>query len=161
MINRPHCSLVVRDAEPRDIDDVYRVELLSFRSPYPRWYLEVLRALAGTMFLVADYCGLLVGYAVAIPRKSGVCHLASIAVDPKYRRKGIGSALLASIEHVCWSMGYDTVILEVEEGNEPAITLYRLFGYLELGMIPDYYGKGRHAHLMVKPLHPTPEAEDP
>lgn len=56
-------------------------------------------------------------------------YISAIAVDERHRRKGIGSLLLGhSIEnardHNCRN-----VLLEVEGGNEPAIGLYRKFGF--------------------------------
>ena len=148
------CSLLVRSAGSEDMDAVEAIEVSSFTNPYPRWFLELLLALAGGKFLVAELCGRIAGYAVAVTREGGVCHLVSIAVAAPLRGRRIGAALLASIEQLCVEDGAVAVTLEVEAGNEPAIRLYRGFGFLELGMLPDYYGPGRHAHLMAKPLCP-------
>lgn len=149
------CPLVTT-AGPEHLDEVYAIEVASFDRPYPRWYIKVLRELAGDLFLVALCGGRVAGYAVALPRRWRSCHLASIAVAPGYRRRRLGAALLASVEQLCWERGMRSVVLEVEATNAPALALYRAFGYLEAGLVPDYYGPGRHALLMIKPLEPAP-----
>lgn len=150
-------ALTIREAVRRDLDAVIAIEYESFNKPYPPWYLEVLLQMAGRYFLVAEHGREIVGYAVAVPLKSGACHLVSIAVAPQARRRGIGTAMLRELEKRCRSDGYRAIVLEVEYTNLAAQRLYIRNGYRYAEVVPDYYGAGRHALHMVKPLRPREE----
>lgn len=71
----------------------------------------------------------------------------NICVDPAHRRKGLGSALLSSIER---ALDHDNMTLMVEDKNVAAQELYRRHGYLSAGDLRDYYGRNRHGVLMQK-----------
>lgn len=71
----------------------------------------------------------------------------NLCVDPRYRRHGLGSALLSAIESV---LDHDSVTLMVEDKNVVAQNLYRRHGYLTVGDLRDYYGRNRHGVLMQK-----------
>jgi len=55
--------------------------------------------------------------------------LTSLAVDPKYRRKGLGRRLCKEAEALAKDWGYDEVLLKVESDNRKAQNLYRKVGY--------------------------------
>ncbi|GAB2551998.1 GNAT family N-acetyltransferase [Kribbella endophytica] len=73
--------------------------------------------------------------------------LLRIAVDPAYRRTGLGRRLLAAAldEHPT-----RTVLLEVAAGNEAAIGLYTGFGFTELNRRRGYYAGGEDAVVMQR-----------
>jgi ribosomal protein S18 acetylase RimI-like enzyme len=56
-------------------------------------------------------------------------YISALAVDEIHRRKGIGSLLLGYSLKRAKSQRCRNVVLEVEGGNEPAIGLYRKFGF--------------------------------
>ena len=86
-------------------------------------------------------------------REYRVLHLVSIAVLKEYRRRGIGSALLdATIREATADGGIVSVYLEVRVSNEPAIRLYRKFGFREVRRIRGYYRDGEDAYVMVRKL---------
>lgn len=59
--------------------------------------------------------------------------IANVAVHPDYRRRGIARALLQeALDHII-GWGGRTVMLQVENDNDPAITLYRTSGFHILG----------------------------
>jgi [ribosomal protein S18]-alanine N-acetyltransferase len=77
----------------------------------------------------------------------------NICVDPEYRRRGLGSALLRTIEQI---LDHDDMTLMVEDKNFGAQELYRQHGYLSAGDLRDYYGRNRHGVLMQKRrVHPA------
>ena len=145
-------ELVIREARQGDLDAVAAIEYASFSKPYPPWYLALLLQMAGRYFLVAEQGGEVLGYAVAVPLKTSACHLVSIAVAPQARKRGIGTRLLQVLEKRCVDAGYEAIVLEVEYTNLAAQRLYTRNGYRYAEVLPDYYGPGRHALHMVKPL---------
>jgi Acetyltransferases len=61
-----------------------------------------------------------------------------IAVDPAVRNQGIGGLLLQNAIMRAAHLGASRLHLEMREGN-PAATLYRRFGFVEVGRRPAYY----------------------
>lgn len=53
------------------------------------------------------------------------------SVDPKFRRKGIGEAMLNEIARYCRENDYCKITLEVRYDNHGAQRLYRRFGFSE------------------------------
>jgi [ribosomal protein S18]-alanine N-acetyltransferase len=61
-----------------------------------------------------------------------------LATAPDMRRRGVGAALLRSVEARARSEGAVSLHLEVREGND-AIKLYRRAGLNKIGQRRDYY----------------------
>lgn len=62
-------------------------------------------------------------------KKQSVMRCGGLAVDPQYRRLGIAKALYEAQLSYAKSLNVDCLMLEVIQGNEPAIALYKSFGY--------------------------------
>jgi GNAT superfamily N-acetyltransferase len=72
------------------------------------------------------------GEAVAVGRGSMTGHwlgVDGIRVHPSYRRRGLGTALLAALARWSGPLGGRRTYLEVLEENTPAVTTYRHLGY--------------------------------
>lgn len=67
------------------------------------------------------------------------CELLRIAVDEKYRHKGIGSMLIDAMIKRCIKNKGENIFLEVRESNKPAISLYESVGFDEISRRKDYY----------------------
>jgi len=63
----------------------------------------------------------------------------NLAVGGAWRRRGVGAALLAHAIQAGRDAGCLVANLEVRPGNEPALSLYRAFGFRETGQRPGYY----------------------
>lgn len=104
-----------------------------------------------TFVVVAEEEGNMVGSAMCMFSKSqGEGRVASVAVLPDHRNRGIGGRLLTECEKDFMSHALRRFSLEVDVENEPAIALYTSKGYVTNGMIKDFYGPGRDAYMMVK-----------
>lgn len=62
-----------------------------------------------------------------------------IALLEEYWGLGIGSAMFAEMEAAARSLGTAQLELEMVEGNERALRLYRKMGFTVVGQIPDAY----------------------
>lgn len=69
-----------------------------------------------------------------------------IAVDPRHRGRGIGSALLERFIAEAQMRGAARLFLEMREGN-PAEALYRRHGFANVGRRRAYYRRAAHAPL--------------
>ncbi len=81
-----------------------------------------------------------------------VADLHRVVVAPDHRGRGVGRALVEAGMARASEQGCRRVLLEVEHDNAPALALYRLLGFTELGRRENYYGAGRHALVMQHDL---------
>lgn len=84
---------------------------------------------------VAECGPCVVGFAVARRVAQGECELLNLAVDPAWRRRGIGRRLVAELT----SSHPGTLWLEVRESNLGARKFYKSLGFCEAGNRPGYY----------------------
>lgn len=61
-----------------------------------------------------------------------------MGILPEYRGKGIGSKLLEKVIEKAQEFGLEKIELHVYTTNEPAIALYKKFGFEEEGVIRKY-----------------------
>jgi ribosomal protein S18 acetylase RimI-like enzyme len=101
------------------------------------------------MFVARD-AGDPCGFALVHPRGvAGSPYLASIAVAPAWRSRGVGAALLASCErHAATTSRH--FFLCVSSFNHRAREFYERHGYGRVGEFPDYIVDGASEILMHK-----------
>ena len=140
-------SYLVRHVEVSDAPSVYAVERACFHDPYTRGFLNDLIKTRPEQFFVAADDGEIIGYAVGSANgEEG--HVVSVAVDPRHRRKQIGTALLSAVTAKLVAEGVKQIQLEVRKGNAGAIAFYERMGYRMLSEIRHYYGDGEDAWVL-------------
>lgn len=75
-------------------------------------------------------------------------HLVSIAVHPKFRRKGIATILLRETLRFLMTHNILELLLEVNRKNTEAIAFYSRLGFEKTGMLKKYYSDGSDAVRM-------------
>jgi ribosomal-protein-alanine N-acetyltransferase len=73
----------------------------------------------------------------------------SVAVAPRSRSRGLARRLLDLHLRRLAGLGTRSVFLEVEEGNEPALRLYRRAGFRQVGRREGYYQESRGAAALI------------
>lgn len=63
----------------------------------------------------------------------------TLAVLPAHRRRGIGRLLMEEAMRRLYADRVASLFLEVDEGNEAAVTLYRRLGFRQVGQRGNYY----------------------
>ena len=116
-----------------------------------RWVTRPRRgSLPGTIRLKAQRNEEIIGFVIGDRRaRKDVGWVASIGVHPTYRRRGIGRRLLAACEQ---QLGSARIRLSLRRSNEHALALYRLVGYAQVGVWPEYYRDGEDALVMERVL---------
>ncbi len=99
-------------------------------------------------FIVAEINGIVVGYVVGFMASEDMGRIFSIAVDPKYRKRGIGGNLLKEIIDVFRKAGAREIILEVRSSNIRAKRFYERYKFYRTGVAENYYSNGENAILM-------------
>ena len=92
------------------------------------------------------------GFIVAQKRPSGIGHVVTIDTDEKYRRHGLGSLLMKSVEDRLRDAGCHGMVLETAVDNAAAIAFYKRLDYSILKTIPHYYQGRLDAYVMIKQL---------
>ncbi|WP_457569328.1 ribosomal protein S18-alanine N-acetyltransferase [Desulfurobacterium sp.] len=80
----------------------------------------------------------------------------TVIVDKNYRKRSIGTALMASVIDELASLQKPlAVFLEVSEKNIPALTLYQRFGFKKVAVRKNYYKNGDNALVLMLKINPT------
>lgn len=103
---------------------------------------------ANSYYLVAKLDNEILGFA-GIKAVLNEADIMNIVVKKSKRKLGIGSLLLKNIIVLCNKLNISTLFLEVNEKNIPAISLYKKFGFKEIGFRKNYY-KENNAIVMKK-----------
>lgn len=74
----------------------------------------------------------------------------NLAVHPSFRRQGLGELLLSAGFAVCRSKSVRKSFLDVKVSNEPALALYRKFGYKQIGVRKKYYPDTKEDALLFR-----------
>lgn len=141
-------KLILRIANSGDIDAIANLEQVCFSDP---WSRESVRAEIEdnhlALYIVAEINKEVVGYA-GIWWIVDEGHITNVAVSPEYRGKHIGEAIIATMLEVAREEGINKFTLEVRVSNDPAINLYKKFGFESVGVRPKYYKDNEDAMIM-------------
>ncbi len=139
--DREPADIVVEAMRRRHLRGVLRIEGRTSTTP---WSLGLFVAELGRgdqrVYLVARDDGRVIGYAGAL-LVAGEAHVTTIAVDPDRRGRAVATRLLLALIRRGVELGVGSVTLEVRASNEPALALYRRFGFVPAGVRKGYYSK--------------------
>ncbi|MGK2351418.1 GNAT family N-acetyltransferase [Cutibacterium sp. V947] len=151
---------MTRTASLADLDAVMAVEQASF-DPSQQWsrtsWAEEISPVDHRLTLIAGDDEVT---AVATFHGFDVADLDRIMVTPAARGQGLAIDLLS--RGIDWALSRKcrTMMLEVRRGNDPAISLYRRFGFETISQRPNYYGGGVDALVMSTDLPATTTEEN-
>ncbi len=146
-------ELQIRQFKADDIGAISEIEQLSFKDPFPSYFLSQLADANPGTFLVAVTGDKVIGYGVT-DKWPDQEHLVSIAVIPDSRRKGVGQALL---DRLIERLQTGSLKLEVRRSNKAALDLYRKNGFAQTGVAHSYYTDGEDAIQMEKVIQKKAE----
>ena len=149
-------DVIIRQAEPKDAEDIYEIEMVCFPDP---WSMESityeLEENPRAFYVVAEHSGKVVGYA-GLWWIVDEGHITNVAVRPGYRNRKIAEGIIhVLIEHTVQE-GVLHHTLEVRRSNEAAINLYRKFGFEVEGVRKGYY-KFENEDALLMWRHATEE----
>jgi len=142
-------SVAIEPASLRDLGALRHVEQICFpKDAWPLMDLIGVLTFPGVVRLKAVNGKQMVGFIAGdIRRLEGVAWIASVAVLPEFRSRGIGAALLQACEA---QISVNRIRLCVRPSNDVAIRLYERFGYTKVGEWTRYYQDGESALVMEK-----------
>ncbi|TSD68498.1 ribosomal protein S18-alanine N-acetyltransferase [Aeromicrobium piscarium] len=140
--------MTLRSASAADLPALVEVEELCFGpDAWSRNQLTDEFAASRTVIVADDDEGI-AGYAT-VSLVGPDAELLRIAVLPARRRRGTARRLLTEAWSRAAERGAERMLLEVDADNEPAIGLYRRFGFSDLATRRGYY-RGRDALVMER-----------
>jgi len=142
-------GISIAQANWRDVRSFHQLEKKCFpMDAWPIWDVVAALTLPNIVRLKAvegdHFVGFILGERRPIQKLAWV---ATFAVDPNYRRQGIGSTLLQRCEEL---LDCPRIRLSVRVTNESAIRLYKSFGYKIISTWPHYYRGDEDAFVMEK-----------
>jgi [ribosomal protein S18]-alanine N-acetyltransferase len=118
-----------------DLGAILEIENASFADP---WSRSDFRGWLDHLFVAIETTGAVVAYALgrAVDDEG---EIASVAVLPSHRSRGLADRLIGHLLHRMRDLGVRTVYLEVRESNSAAIALYRKHGFQTSSTRRKYY----------------------
>jgi ribosomal-protein-alanine N-acetyltransferase len=131
-------DLAVRHASSADVEALLKIEEECFEYPYDREVFEAMLRRRGCTILLAEALGNPIAY-VAFEKRGYVGTVLSIAVVKRFRRRGVGSYLMAQALEMLKEAGVQRMVLQVSVKNFAAQRLYEKLGFKKEGLLKGYY----------------------
>jgi ribosomal-protein-alanine N-acetyltransferase len=133
-----------------DLRAVHAIERASFSVPWPdEAYRNELLTNRLASYVVARAGEIVVGFA-GLWVMVDEAHVTTFAVDPGWRRRGVGEQLLLALLDIAVARRAREATLEVRLSNVPARRLYEKYGFRPVGIRPRYYSdNGEDALIMT------------
>jgi ribosomal-protein-alanine N-acetyltransferase len=145
----PH--IVIAPVLFKDLDHIMEIERRVFPDPWSRnmFLEELLHPDANSFKAIVNQE--LAGY-IFLHRIFDEWALLNLAVGGRWRRQGIATALLNHVVRLARIKHLYRITLEVSEKNQPAIDLYKKFGFQQIGRRPRYYQYNQADALVMELL---------
>lgn len=141
-------EITLRPMREEDLEQVLEIESASFSRPWTkRHFLDELESPFGHPFVAFVSDGTLAGY-LCLKQLLDEAEILDVAVAAAMRGRGVGGRLVREAITLARERGAVVLSLEVREGNDAAISLYRRLGFHEVGRRKRYYDNGEDAVLM-------------
>lgn len=139
---------VFSDMTADDLPDVVAIERASFTNPWSgSLFLQELHVGFSRIILARRAGDALAGY-LCRWLVADEMHILNVAVDPRYRGRGVGTLLMRHALDEARERNAVAVTLEVRRSNVAGRRLYDAFGFEEVGARPNYYGRGEDALIL-------------
>lgn len=152
----PHIRWMIR----ADMPAVQMLEREAFEFPWS--YDDFLRCLRQhyCIGMVAEHDDTIVGFMIYELHKNRL-HILNFAVHGKFRRSGIGSAMVEKLNGKLHHERRNRIMLEVRETNVAALLFFKRQGFRAISVLRDFYDDtSEDAYLMQYRVLP-PVAVDP
>lgn len=135
----PALTVHVVPMRRRHLRAVLRIEAETHPRPWSlSLFMSEMALRSSRAYYVARVEGLVVGY-VGLMMSGDEAHVTTIAVDPNWHRRKIGTRLLLVAARDAIRRGGTALTLEVRMSNRGAQEMYRRFGFRPAGVRKNYY----------------------
>ncbi|MGD9092739.1 MAG: ribosomal protein S18-alanine N-acetyltransferase [Anaerolineales bacterium] len=147
-------QFIVRPMQMNDLEQVSIIDRASFSLPWPAsaFRYELLHNPSSLLYVAEAFLPggkrLVVG-SIVVWMILDEAHIATIAVEPEFRGKGVSQELLATVLMDAIHKGARLATLEVRAHNVIAQSLYQHFGFIVVGRRPRYYRDNNEDALIM------------
>ena len=134
----------IKDILQTDFDDFWTYKILEDELNSPNSYYLVVKSQDKLHTDIVGFAGIKVILDEA--------DIMNIVVKKSERNNHIGSFLLENLINLSKELNCKSLSLEVNEENIPAISLYKKFGFEQVGFRKNYY-KNKNGIVMIKHLN--------
>lgn len=131
------------------VEQVAALEKLCFCDPWSKNSIRTELSNPLSLWLVALDGERVAGY-IGSQSVQGESDMMNVAVDPAYRRQGIGEQLVTQLAVQLKELGNESLTLEVRISNEGAIALYGKLAFQQVGRRPNYYRNPKEDALILR-----------
>jgi ribosomal-protein-alanine N-acetyltransferase len=131
------------------VAQVAELEKICFSAPWSENSIRYELTNPLSLWLVAMEADALAGY-VGSQSVIDEADMMNIAVDPKFRRRGVACALVEALVVGLKERNIHSLTLEVRASNEPAKALYDRLGFTQVGRRPNYYRNPKEDALILR-----------
>ncbi|MBE6571912.1 MAG: ribosomal-protein-alanine N-acetyltransferase [Ruminococcaceae bacterium] len=140
--------IIIEKASAEDSPRIAEIEKICFSVPWSEIGVkDFIENPLCIMFAAKDgdiICGYIGLYIIA-----DECDIANVAVVPEFRNRGIAKNLIAYATEYAREKSVGKMMLEVRASNTPAISLYKKFGFEEVGIRKNYYTQPKEDALLM------------
>ena len=142
---------VLRSYDPQDFSALYRLDQSCFPSgiSYSKTTLRYFLSLRTADCLIAMQDTHIAGFILS-EENPPLAHIVTLDIAEKFRRLGIGSALLAESERNMARRGVRHILLETATNNEAGVAFWQHHGYVVKATLKRYYLGRLDAYEMRK-----------
>lgn len=134
------------------VDRIWQIERYTFNFPFRASRRQIWYICRKSKGYLHEFVGK-GGYFYLTRYSKTIARLYSLAVLPRFRKQGVGAALMKIAHDKAREWGCDRIRLEVHIKNLNAIRFYKKLGYVKINRRNDYYALGYHALIMEKKLN--------
>ena len=131
------------------VEQIAQLEKQCFSSPWSMNSIQSELTNPLSLWVVATDGEKLAGY-VGSQTVLGEADMMNLAVDPAFRRQGIGRELVTMLITHLKEKGVYCLTLEVRASNVQAISLYDQLGFEMIGRRPNYYSNPKEDALILR-----------
>ena len=156
-------KIAVTQAGPLDVWSMAAIHRSCFAKPWDAAEMAQFLASPETLCLigsVADSSGGIMAGLLIARKAADEAEILTFGVAPACRHAGLGRALLQEAISLLRASAAKRLYLEVEDGNEAALKLYRGVGAVPVGKRPGYYEHGADATIFSLALSGRPADDD-
>ncbi len=141
-------EIQISEMTENDIKQIADIENECFSLPWSENSLKEELYNPNAKFFKAKIKDEIVGY-IGSFNIVGEVSITNIAVKEKFRKKGVATALLNRLETVSRSENAEFITLEVRASNQNAISLYKKFGFSQVGVRKNFYSSPKEDALLL------------
>lgn len=133
-----HWLTAIRRLTRSDMVDVLRIESASIDNPWIEDDFQNVLLQSNCIGMVAELAGRVVGFMIYELHK-GNLEILDFAVDPRYRRQGVGRQMVDRLKAKLSQQGQNELRLLVRERNLVAQLFFRSQGFLAVEVLSNEY----------------------